>query len=63
MSCMLVQEMDVFVGIDLDPTAHRIAQQRLEAVKSPHLQTHFVRGNYRYAAGGMFALRAVPLSI
>jgi hypothetical protein len=43
----LSQELEVLVGIDLDPTAHALAKARLAAVERPGVTMHFMRGNYR----------------
>jgi len=39
-------EMHTLVGIDLDPTAHQIAGQRINSMARRDLACHFVRGNY-----------------
>ena len=44
-----MQELQTLLGIDLDPTAHRIAGERLQAALQgrPGFTTHLLRGNYR----------------
>jgi len=42
-------ELAVLVGIDLDPTAHKLARARLEGVGRSDVTLHLMRGNYSEA--------------
>lgn len=43
---MLVQECEHFVGIDVDPTAHKVAAQQLKQVQSPNMLINLLQGNF-----------------
>ncbi len=42
----LAQECEHFVGIDIDPTAHKLAAEHLKPAQSPNTQISLLQGNF-----------------
>ncbi len=57
-----LQELEVLVGIDVDPTAHEIAGARLRSVAPPTTIIHQVRSNYRHVCSIFTTTAASPFS-
>ena len=51
-----LQELEVLVGLDVDPLAHQIAGARLTALARPGVKMHWVRANYRCLGYGVWGL-------
>lgn len=48
--CFILQECQHFVGIDLDPTAHTLAEQKLQHYKKlAATQISLLQGNFGYS--------------
>mmetsp|Transcript_4359 Transcript_4359/g.11835 ORF Transcript_4359/g.11835 Transcript_4359/m.11835 type:complete len:412 (+) Transcript_4359:165-1400(+) len=54
------KDLKALVGVDLDPTAHAIAQPKLRALAHPEMTLHFVQANYSEAARHLRHLPAPP---